>query len=179
VTAVLRQRGAPVPRPILVAGWRADPLWSGVFGTLHLEGALDGVAWLATDAAPEAIQAGAGAAARAVRQFHDAGGHHADLHVKNLMLREREDGPEVFLIDLDKARADAPPDSARRMRELMRLYRSLLKRGLHERVGALGRNAFLAAYVCGDDALGRALLSHLPREMRRVRRHARSYRPTP
>jgi tRNA A-37 threonylcarbamoyl transferase component Bud32 len=110
-----------------------------------------------------------------VRSFHEAGGRHADLHVKNLLLRSRDGELEVFVIDLDKAHAGAPPDARRRMRELARLYRSLLKRGLMERVGEKGRGAFLSAYLAGDRQLGRALLRHWPAERRRVARHALGY----
>ncbi len=175
VTAALRGRGAAVPRPIVVAGWRAAPLWSAVFGTLHIDDTLDGVAWLATLPATGAIADACAAAGRAVKAFHDAGGHHADLHVKNLLLRTRDGAPEAFVIDLDKARAGAPPDARRRMRELARLYRSLLKRGLTESIGESGRCAFLDAYLDGDHELGRALLRHWPAERRRVARHALGY----
>lgn len=176
VSAALRARGAPVPRPIFVVGWRASPLWSAVLGTLHIEGTRDGVAWLENARDASAIEAAAAAAGRAVRRFHDVGGRHADLHVKNLLLRESTSGPEVFVIDLDKARADPTPDPKRRMLELARLYRSLRKRGLLERVGEQGRAAFLAAYLDGDDALGLALLDRWPAERRRVARHALGYR---
>ena len=38
------RRGAPVPRPVLVAARRArGPLWSAVVGTVHVEGARDGL----------------------------------------------------------------------------------------------------------------------------------------
>jgi 3-deoxy-D-manno-octulosonic acid kinase len=168
VTAALRSRGAPVPRPLCAVGWRAAPLWSAALGTLHVEGARDGLAWLADPHPGERIEAAARAAGRAVRRFHDAGGRHADLHLGNLLLREGADGPEVLVIDLDGARAEAPPDPRRRMRELARLHRSVLKRRLQERVGRSGRAAFLAAYLDGDATLGRALAAHWPAERRRV-----------
>jgi tRNA A-37 threonylcarbamoyl transferase component Bud32 len=176
VTEALRSRGAPVPQAVLVAGWRAAPLWSAVFGTVQIEGAQDGLAWLETSPGPEEIQRAARAAGRAVRRFHDAGGRHADLHLKNLLLREAGGAAEVSVIDLDKAQATAPPDPRRRMLELMRLYRSLLKRGVFEQVGAAGRSAFFASYTNGDESLARALLTHYPRERRRVARHAWGYR---
>jgi 3-deoxy-D-manno-octulosonic acid kinase len=178
VSATLRARGAPVPRPVCVIGWRAAPLWSAVLGTVHLEGGEDGLAWLARSPDPPRIASVAAAAGRAVRRFHDVGGRHADLHVKNLLLRDSQGSPEVFVIDLDKARAEPVPDAGRRMRELARLYRSLHKRQLLERVGHAGRNAFLGAYLAGDAALGRAMLAHWPAERRRVARHALGYGAT-
>jgi len=176
-TARLRDAGAPVPRPVLVAARRASgPFWSAVVGTQHVEGARDGIAWLAAQPSPSELSRGARAAGAAIRRFHDAGGSHADLQIKNLLLRERDGALEVLVIDLDRARAGAPPSAARRMRELMRLVRALHKRGLAEQVGARGCAAALSAYCGGDRALRRALLAHLPRERRRLARHAWAYR---
>lgn len=175
-TEALRARGAPVPRAVLVAGWRATPLWGAVLATLQIEGALDGLAWLRAQPSAEAIRAAALSAGRAVRDFHDAGGQHADLHIKNLLVRGEHGAPETFVIDLDKARCGNPPSPRRRMRELMRLYRSLLKRGVFEQVGSEARAAFFAGYTDGDAGLANALLECWPRERRRVARHARGYR---
>jgi aminoglycoside phosphotransferase (APT) family kinase protein len=119
------------------------------------------------------IAACAAAAGRAVRAFHDAGGHHADLHLKNLLVQP---GERVLVIDLDRAKVGDPPPAARRMRELMRLYRSLIKRQVFDRVGARGRAAFFDAYTDGDPQLSAALLEGWPRERRRVARHQRGYR---
>ncbi len=176
-TARLLAAGAPVPRPVLVVARRSrGPLWSAVLGTQHVEGARDGIAWLAAQPARAELLRGARAAGAAIRRFHDAGGSHADLHVKNLLLCEHGRDLEVLVIDLDRARADTPPDPARRMRELMRLVRALYKRGLVEQVGARGCAAAFAAYCAGDRALRRALLAHLPHERRRVARHRWLYR---
>jgi hypothetical protein len=168
----LHAAGAPVPQPVLVAAHRArGPLWSAVFGTLHVEGARDGLAWLAARPARSELLRGARAAGVAIRRFHDAGGSHADLQIKNLLIRSRGGESEVLVIDLDRARADRPPSPARRLRELMRLVRALYKRGVAEQVGARGCAAALSAYCAGDRALRRALLAHLPRERRRLARH--------
>ncbi len=176
-TARLRAAGAPVPRPVLVAARRAvGPLWSAVVGTEHVEGARDGIAWLAARPGRAELLRGARAAGAAIRRFHDAGGAHADLQIKNLLLRERGGDSQVLVIDLDRARAGSPPDPARRMRELMRLVRALHKRGVAEQVGARGCAAAFSAYCASDRALRRDLLAHLPRERRRLARHAWLYR---
>jgi hypothetical protein len=176
-TARLRAAGAPVPRPVLVAARRArGPFWSAVVGTQHVEGARDGIAWLAAQPSRAELVRGARAAGAAIRRFHDAGGSHADLQIKNLLLRERDGVAEVLVIDLDCARAGTPPGPARRMRELMRLVRALHKRGLAEQVDARGCATAFSAYCDGDRALRRALLVHLPRERRRLARHAWGYR---
>jgi len=176
-TASLLEAGAPVPRPALVAARRlAGPFWSAVVGTQHVEAARDGVAWLAARPTRTDLWRGARAAGAAIRRFHDAGGSHADLHAKNLLFRERGAETEVLVIDLDRARAGRPPDPARRCAELMRLLRGLHKRGLAKQVGARGCAAAFSAYCAGDRALRRALLAHLPRERRRLARHAWLYR---
>jgi hypothetical protein len=177
VTARLLAAGAPVPRPVLVCAHRAvGPLWRAVYGTVHAEGTCDGVVWLESHPDRPAIVRAARAVGVAVRRFHDAGGSHADLHAKNLLLSEVGSGISVLLIDLDGAAAGAPPAPERRMRELMRLVRGLHKRGFVERVGPRGLAAAFGAYCAGDRALRRALLEHLPRERRRLARHARLYR---
>jgi hypothetical protein len=176
-TARLLAAGAPVPRPVLVAARRErGPLWSAVVGTVHVEGARDGAAWLAERPARAELVRGARAAGAAIRRFHDAGGSHADLHPKNLLLRDRGGAVEVLVIDLDRARAEVPPDARRRMRELMRLVRALHKRGAVDQVGARGAAAALSAYCASDRTLRRALLAQLPHEQRRIARHAWLYR---
>jgi hypothetical protein len=176
VTARLRARGAPVAKPVLVVGRRVRGFWRADLGTLHEEGSVDGEVFLRTaPARPRRLRA-ARAAGRAVRRLHDAGGRHADLHIGNLLVIERQSQTEVLVIDLDRARVVANLKPARRMAELMRLYRSLLKRQLDHRVGPRECATFFGAYVAGDRTLRRALLTHLPRERRRIARHALLYR---
>lgn len=175
VTDRLRHAGAPVPRPAFSGAWRRGPIWHGVVATVLEPGACDGERWLRGAPSPAQLARGLAAAGRAVRRFHDAGGAHPDLHVRNLLVRERPDACEVIVIDLDHARAGRPESPAGRMAELMRLYRSLRKRGLLGAVGARGCARFFAAYVGHDRALRAALLARLPAERRRVARHALLY----
>jgi 3-deoxy-D-manno-octulosonic acid kinase len=176
VTHALERAGVPVPHPALVlAQRRVGPIWSGAVGTLLVEEARDGVAFLDSLPSRSRLEGVARAAGRAVRRFHDAGGRHADLHVKNLLVRERPEGIEVFVIDLDRARLQAAVTPAQRMRELMRLYRSLRKRRLLEVVRLRGCTALFRGYVQGDRALRRALLARASRERLRVAVHAIRY----
>lgn len=177
VTRVLHRGGVPVPRPALaLARRRAGPLRALAVGTWFEEGTVDAHDFLA--AAPDTRRrlAAAAAAGRAVRRFHDAGGRHADLHVGNLLLRERPSGFECIVVDLDKARLGADPTPAERMAELMRLFRSLVKRGHLERVGARGCARFLSAYCADDRRLRAALLRRLDPELRKVALHRVGYR---
>jgi tRNA A-37 threonylcarbamoyl transferase component Bud32 len=181
VTARLRGAGAPVPAPVFaLAERRLGPVHRAAVATVFEEGATDALRFLEAAPACADLQAAASAAGAAVRRFHDAGGRHRDLHVKNLLLEETPQGGfRALVIDLDGAHLGGPPTAAERMRELMRLHRSLVKRGVAERVGARGLARFLSAYVAGDRALRRRLLRELPRELRRLRWHALGYRLRP
>jgi tRNA A-37 threonylcarbamoyl transferase component Bud32 len=177
VCAALRERAAPVPEPAFVlARRRLGPVWNAAVATVAEADARDALAFLAQAPPPAGRIRAARAAGRAVRRFHDAGGSHRDLHVKNLLLRETTEGVGCIVIDLDRARLLRSVSAAVRMRELMRLHRSLVKRGLLERVGARGLAAFFGAYVGRDRALRAALRARLPRERARLALHAWRYR---
>jgi hypothetical protein len=177
VTQRLREAGAPVPRPALALGRRRlGPLRACAVATYFEEATRDAAGFLAAAPDARAIQRAAVAAGQAVRRFHDAGGRHADLHVKNLLLREEAGGVGCVVVDLDKARVASDPTPAERMTELMRLFRSLVKRGLLDRVGARGCARFFSAY-CGDDRrLRAAMRRRLRAELRRVALHRVGYR---
>lgn len=175
-TEALRAAGAAVPRPALAAARRTGLVWNALVATVREEAAPDIVEFFASDPSQARIVRAAEAVARAIRKFHDAGGTHPDLHVKNVLLRETDSSCEAIVVDLDGARIGAPPDAARRMHELARLYRSSLKRGLTSRVDLEANRALLRSYVAGDEALGAALARHWPRERRRVAVHAIGYR---
>jgi len=176
VAAQLSAAGAPVARPALVAGERRFGLWRVAIAHAHETDALDAAALLASrPGRPRTLRAAA-AAGLALRRFHDLGGRHADLHAGNLLLREGPAGCEALLVDLDRARGGPPPEASLRFAEMMRLYRSLVKRDLARRLGARGCAAFLAAYTGSDRELRRSLLRHLPRERRRLALHRIGWR---
>jgi 3-deoxy-D-manno-octulosonic acid kinase len=175
-TARLRDAGAPVPEPVLALARRRGIAFSLALATVYEEGAVDALSFLASGPEEERVLRAAAAVGGALRRFHDAGGRHPDLHVKNLLLRETRAGAEAIVIDLDRGRAGAPPAPAARAAEIGRLGRSLLKRRVDERVGERGAAAFLAAYCAGDRALRDALMRHFPAERRKARLHALLYR---
>ncbi len=177
VGAELAARGAPVVRPALLAARRRlGPVWRAALASLHERGTASGLELLSGAPGRARVLRAAAAAGRALRRFHEAGGRHADLHAGNLLVRESGAEPEVLVADLDRARVGAAPDAAARMAELMRLYRSLVKRGYAGAVGPRGCARFLGAYAGRDRELRRALLRHLPRERRRLARHRLGYR---
>jgi hypothetical protein len=174
--ARLRAAGAPVPIPVLVAARRVRGFYRAAVATIHEEDTLDGIALLASGAGAAVRSRAASAAGSAVRALHDAGGQHADLHIGNLLFRERGDRIESLVVDLDRARIAAPPGAAERMAELMRLHRSLVKRELLAQVGMRGCARFFASYTAGDRELRSALLRRLPLERARLAIHALGWR---
>jgi 3-deoxy-D-manno-octulosonic acid kinase len=178
VTAELRAAGAPVPRPAFAWGVRrAGPFTRAAVATWRERDAADALAFLTAAPDRARLLPACEALGRAVRRFHDAGGRHGDLHVKNLLLRERDGRFEGIVIDLDEARVTPGLTPGERMAQLMRLFRSLRKRGVLERVGPRGCARFFRAY-CGDDrALRRALWARVDRELRKIALHAWRYRP--
>ena len=175
-TLALAAAGAPVPVPALVAAQRVGPLWSVTLGTLFEESALDAGVWLASAPSRRRLLRAAAAAGSAIRRFHDAGGRHRDLHIGNLLVRECGDETDVIVVDLDRASLAKSVRPARRMRELMRLHRSLVKRRWAQSIGVRGYTRFLASYTQGDRHLRNQLRSHLPRERLRVALHTAGYR---
>lgn len=175
VNAALREAGAPVPRPAFGGAFRSGLAWNGVVATFFEADTRDAELWLRDGASPASLPGALASAGAAVRRFHDAGGSHPDLHVKNLLVRERGDDCEILVIDLDRARIETAVAPRARMAQLMRLYRSLLKRKLFDVVGDAGCKTFFDAYVQDDRALRDALLARLPAERRRVARHALRY----
>jgi len=128
LTLALHDAGAPVPAPAFVLAQRVGWSWRAVFCTVHVEGAIDGIHVLREGGS---LAAAARAAGTAVRDLHDRGARHADLHVGNLLVRSDADGGcSAWVIDMDRARLDAPVGDRRRSRELRRLLRSLRKRAV-------------------------------------------------
>jgi 3-deoxy-D-manno-octulosonic acid kinase len=175
LTARLRAARAPVPEPVFALALRRGAFWTHALATLYEEGAVDALQFLDSAPGEARVLRAAAAIGAAVRRFHDAGGRHPDLHVKNLLLRETRAGAEAIVIDLDRGAAGAPPGLPARARELGRLWRSLLKRGVAEPVGERGVAAFLSAYCAGDRELREALGRRFPAERRRAAWHALLY----
>jgi tRNA A-37 threonylcarbamoyl transferase component Bud32 len=169
VTAALRAAGAPVPEPVLASvERRGGPFWSAAVATVHERDTADGLALLGQEPPVDDARRALMSAARAIRAFHDAGGRHLDLHAGNLIFR----GPDVCLVvDLDKARRLAHVDPSARMTEIMRLYRSLVRRDLLGHLGDDPCDRFLSSYCAGDEDLRHALLRFLPRERARLALH--------
>lgn len=87
-----------------------------------------------------------------IAKMHDSGIYHGDLHVGNILVqRSPGNSPQVCLIDFDKSDIVKEMDLPRRIKNLMRLYRSVIKRpGLPEKLVPGYLERFWVAYFRGD-----------------------------
>jgi 3-deoxy-D-manno-octulosonic acid kinase len=117
--AQLRARGLPVPRPVAAhvhrSGWRygGHILTELLEGTRPMVDALDRGDWAQEDWRR---------LGETLRRFRDAGVHHPDLNVRNILVGS--DG-RIHLIDFDKGRLGS--DATQWRRDLQRFRRSIDK----------------------------------------------------
>ena len=106
--------------------------------------------------------------AKAIKEMHDAGIYHADLHLKNILVQSGEGGTSnVYIIDLDKSRQFEEIDLNKRRKNILRLDRSLEKfnRNAFDRKDLLvtkaDRMRFLREYIRTDSESKETLKSYL------------------
>lgn len=84
-----------------------------------------------------------------VRNMHNCGIWHADLHLKNILVR-KDDATKVYIIDFDKGDFLSNMADERRVENLMRLDRSVEKfNGERWLITLTDRVRFLKGY-CGE-----------------------------
>ncbi len=167
----LRRRGVALPTPVLAVGRRRGLLWQSAFASLDRVGAHDGAAWLETQPDAARLRMACIAFARTLRRFHDAGGLHGDLQLRNILIEDEDASVRLVLIDLDRTRIVQRASARERFRELMRFARSLEKSDRADLISPRFRALTLSAYCAGDRDLRRSMLRWAPIEARRVRRH--------
>ena len=126
------QRGVPSAEVIAIAKRRLWGLfYKAKFISKEIDGAVDMVEFL-KKSSPEFIQTYKKpvifALVKLIRNMHDAGIYHADLHLKNILLKKDSTGEfTAYIIDLDKSVVLDKLDIQQRIRNLLRLDRSLEK----------------------------------------------------
>lgn len=117
-----REKGLNVPQPLGACWERRGWFYRGRIASHEVDARhlLDVLGEL-SEARALLMRAG-----RSIREMHDADIYHADLQVRNILVSE----DEIFVIDFDNARADAPVSRLQRARNLLRLRRSMEKNGL-------------------------------------------------
>jgi tRNA A-37 threonylcarbamoyl transferase component Bud32 len=165
LTVAARERGVPAPE-IALAAWTHGRPCRLFLASVRVPASRSLEEWICHDRSDGRRAQALAAAARAVREMHDAGMVHGDLNLRNLMVAETERTPEGFVVDLYGSRLAARVGEAGRTRNLARLLRSAVKdeRVLH-RVSRGDQLRFLRAYCGGRGARFRDLA-------RRVRRRA-------
>ena len=158
ITDSARRGGVRTPEPVGVLAQRMyGPLWRLAFLSLEVAQSEDLVHYCCRlgeypkETAALEKRGVLREAADQIRKMHDLGIRHADLHLKNLLLRRRAaDTPEVFVIDFDRATFGPPLNVEERLKNLNRLARSVRKVRIADRVlTAWDRLRFLRAYLHG------------------------------
>lgn len=163
-------RGVPTPEPLAMLVMRAGGgLFRAWLAVEEVTGSVDLLTRMRRPPVPTDKQMRA--VLRTVRRMHDAGLHHRDLNLANLLVLERDGGWDVHVIDLDRAVLRAGPLSfRRRLSSLRRLERSYLKHvgpggPLGEDSGSIwyrlyaGEDRSLAARLERSRPVGRLLLA--------------------
>ncbi|MCF6149906.1 MAG: hypothetical protein E3K37_14730 [Candidatus Kuenenia sp.] len=101
--------------------------------------------------------------AKLIRKMHDAGIYHADLHLKNILVRKNSaETFEAYIIDLDKSTVLPKLTLPKRMKNLLRLDRSLEKYYWLQRektgkelfpVSKIDRMRFFRAYMANEPVI--------------------------
>lgn len=86
--------------------------------------------------------------ASTIVKFHNGGIYHPDLHLKNILVQVNASGqPAIYIIDLDRAKYYEHLNFNQRVRNLVRLNRSIIKLGLDTTITTSDRLAFLKSYL--------------------------------
>lgn len=96
---------------------------------------------------------------RLIGRMHRAGIYHADLHLRNIFAS----GDGLHVLDLDAARVQAPLPELKRCRNLLRLYRSVLKLDNALRVTRTDLLRFIGPYAEESSCPARELTARLTR----------------
>lgn len=136
------------------AGWgfcRADLMTREIENSLDLDGYLRSARPGGFDKALPAKKKVTLSVAALLRQMHKTGLFHADLNLKNILLRFSMNELKTYVIDLDRARIEVPLTKQKRVRNLTRLYRSLEKYG-HTETVVTNRDClrFIRVYCRGE-----------------------------
>ena len=144
----LAGRGVPTVEPL--AYGRMGGFWPPashlVTRALDATTPLDDYLLVHPPQSPEGRRRLAVALAKFIAKLHDAGVTHPDLHPGNLLVRDRGDGLEFFLIDVHDVRLGPPLDRAARRANL-----TMLNRWFQIRASRADRLRFWRAYA-GPDA---------------------------
>jgi len=163
VTERVKSAGVPtlqILAAIMERGWGG--WYRGYLITKYLPSATDLISYLDTEPEGERRREVIEQASEAVKKMHRAGVYHADLHLKNFLVEEKE--KRVLLIDFDKSVACTHLTPSRRMKNLKRLDRSAEKLKRHGlSLARRDKEIFCRAYVAGDQEIRSYVKTYLER----------------
>ncbi len=166
-----RAHDIPTPEVVAAAFERVSPLfYKGALAVREISPAADLQAELLAASRPLDRAAlarkrrTASSLGKLVAKMHAAGIYHADLHLKNILLSEKGEGPELYLLDLDAAKIRRPLSDFGRRLNLLRLLRSAEK--VNRRARTITRTdllRFLRSYADESSRSMRELAAELGR----------------
>lgn len=129
VTVAAKERGVATPEVLAALVARGvGPWYRGWLVTRELGGAQELWALLRQDFPREVKRVLLQEVGRSLYSMHRSGIDHADLNLRNILVRNGQSSPEIYFIDFDRARLFSGPVSGFRARQNMRrLSRSLNK----------------------------------------------------
>lgn len=128
VSETLREKGVRTPQVLALFWKNAGPLmYRADLVTCEVSGGQDLAAWLATRRPASSRRTVLREVGEVLAGLHVVGLHHPDLNLKNLLVRETPAGPEVWVLDLDRARVGEPLSEPHALAQLKRLERSFRK----------------------------------------------------
>ncbi len=145
ITAVLQSRGVPVAAPLGSAVRLVGPAHRGWFASQYIDGAANLWLWVQGKRTNDERTLVLQATGQAIRTLRQAGGHHPDLNLQNILVH----GSQVSLIDFDRATllettsGSIPPE----LNRLARSARKLDPRQQH--IGDADLALIRAAYTGG------------------------------
>ena len=180
----LREAGIPLPIPVFAASWKRGIFWRSVFASIERERARDGIAWLAEGPSSPQVDAMVISLAQTLRRLHDAGAIHGDLHLRNILIEsdihpvvdDGWEGSHCLLIDFDRARRVSQVSPRQRIREWLRLARSLEKTGHTEFNTRRFQALTISSYCGGDRRLRRSMMRWARFESLGISRHRFAWR---
>jgi tRNA A-37 threonylcarbamoyl transferase component Bud32 len=174
VTEEVRLAGVPsleILAAIRERGW--GRWYKGYLITEYLPAARDLIHYLDKEQGRTRRQEVIEKAAEAVRKMHQAGIYHADLHLKNFLVDEKNREVKVYLIDFDKSAIRPCLTPSRRMKNLKRLDRSAEKLNMAGlAVTRRDKGVFCRAYATAD----REIRPYLRTYMKQYRSYKFLYR---
>ncbi len=161
ITEEIRSSGVPTVQPIAAIHrlilW---PLYQAYFLSLEIPNSRDLIQYfreIGTRPSPENIvlkRKLIRSAALLLRKFHQSGFFHADLQLKNILVA----GDQLFLIDFDRSFRKQTLSIRKRMKNLLRLNRSVEKwRSLGLPIYRTDRWRFFLTYAGEDETIQKAM----------------------